>query len=83
MPGLFIDTSGWGHLFDKKQAFHAQASGIYRLVRTRRQKILTTNYVLVELAALLTSPLQIPRRKIVAIIEKVNPRHLLTWYMLM
>jgi uncharacterized protein len=69
MPELFAVTSGWGCLVDPTQPFHALAASIYRAARMRAQKIITTNYVVAELVALLTSPLRIPRPAIVTFIE--------------
>jgi predicted nucleic acid-binding protein len=72
MPDLFVDTSGWGHLIDPTQAFHHQAADLYRKARQERHKIITTNYIIAELVALLTSPLGIPRSAIVAFVENLR-----------
>jgi predicted nucleic acid-binding protein len=69
MPELFADTSGWGNLVDPTQPFHALAANIYRAVRPHGRKVVTTNYILAELVALLTSPLRIPRSTIIAFID--------------
>ncbi len=68
MPDLFVDTAGWGHLLDPSQAFHHQASAIYRQARQEGTRFLTTNYVVAELVALLTSPLNIPRPRVIAFV---------------
>lgn len=75
MPELFVDTSGWGHLVDPTQPYHSLAATIYRTVRQQRRKIITTNYVIIELVALLTSPLRVPRPSLIAFIEglKTSP----------
>jgi predicted nucleic acid-binding protein len=75
MPALFADTSGWGHLVDPTQSFHSRAASLYRTARQQGRMVVTTNYVLVELVALLTSPLRIPRPAVVAFIEglKISP----------
>lgn len=75
MPELFADTSGWGNVVDPTQPFHAAAAGIYRAARQQGHKVITTNYVLAELVALLTSPLRIPRPATVAFIDglKASP----------
>jgi predicted nucleic acid-binding protein len=72
MPELFADTSGWGHLVDPTQPFHTQAAALYRAARQQGRKVITTNYVLVELVALLTSPLRIPRSTTIAFIDGVK-----------
>jgi uncharacterized protein len=75
MPELFADTSGWGNLVDPTQPFHAQAASIYRTARRQAHKVVTTNYVLVELVALMTSPLRLVRPSVVAFIDglKTSP----------
>jgi uncharacterized protein len=69
---IFADTAGWGHLVDPTQKCHDRAAGIYRDARRRGDTLVTTNYVLMELAALLTNPLRIPRTKIVAFVESLK-----------
>src|SRR5947207_14367722 len=72
MPELLIDTSGWGNLVDPTQSYHSLASSLYRNARARQDKTITTSYIIVELVALLTSPLRIPRPDIIAFIEGVK-----------
>lgn len=69
MPDLFADTAGWGHLVDRTQRYHAQAASVYRSRREQHDRFITSNYVLLEVVALLTSPLHIPRPKVVAFVE--------------
>jgi predicted nucleic acid-binding protein len=75
MPGLFADTSGWGSLIDPTQPFHQAASDCYRTARQNGQKVVTTNYVVAELVALMTSPLRIPRATAIAFVDglKASP----------
>ena len=75
MADLFIDTAGWGHLLDQTQTHHALAASLYREARQQGRKLITTNYILLELIALLTSPLRMPRPNIIALIEglKTSP----------
>jgi hypothetical protein len=72
MADLFADTSGWGHLVDPTQSYHSLAATIYRQARQQGQKMITTNYILTELVALLTSPLRIPRTAAIAFIAGVK-----------
>jgi len=72
MPDMFADTAGWGHLVDASQAYHSRAATIYRRTRQQERKLITTNYILTELVALLISPLQIPHPKIVEFITGVK-----------
>ncbi|MGH7224801.1 MAG: type II toxin-antitoxin system VapC family toxin [Gemmataceae bacterium] len=69
MPELFADTSGWGNLVDPTQPFHTLAANIYRAARGQGRKVITTNYVLAEFVALLTSPLRIPRPRVIMLID--------------
>ncbi len=75
MPDLFADTAGWGHLIDPTQAYHLLAATIYRTARQQGRKVITTNYIVAELVALLTSPLHISRPATIAFIEglKTSP----------
>lgn len=75
MAGLFVDTAGWGSIVDPSQAHHTQAVAMYRTARQQRREIITSNYILTELVALLTSPLRISRPQIVAFINglKTSP----------
>lgn len=72
MTDIFADTAGWGHLVDPTQAWHAQAATLYRAGRQQGRKFITTNYILTELVALLTSPLRIPRPTIIAFINSLK-----------
>jgi uncharacterized protein len=72
MADLFADTAGWGHLLDQTQNHHSLAASLYRQARQQGRKLITTNYILVELVALLTSPLRIPRSNIIALIESLK-----------
>src|SRR5438876_1204128 len=73
---IFVDTGGWGHLLDRREAYHALASSIYQLARRRRRKLITTNYIIAELVALMISPLQIPRAAGIKFIDdlKASPQ---------
>ena len=66
MANLFADTSGWGHLIDPTQAYHVLAATLYRTARQQGRKVITTNYIIAELVALMGSPLRIPRPRAIA-----------------
>ncbi len=72
MHTVFVDTAGWAHLFDCNQAFHARAVTLYTQFKQQAVPLVTTNYVLAELVALLTSPLRVPRPQIVKIVESIH-----------
>ena len=58
---MFADTSGWASAADRRQSFHNLSGTLIRQAHRAGKKFVTTNYVLAELASLLTSPLRIPR----------------------
>lgn len=72
MADLFADTSGWGNLIDSSQGHHEVAAVLYRQARQQKRKVVTTNYVITELVALLTSPLHIPRTTIISFIQSLK-----------
>ncbi|MCY7323049.1 MAG: PIN domain-containing protein [Phormidesmis sp. CAN_BIN36] len=69
---MFVDTSGWASLFIITQPYYAQADRHFRLAFEQRQDIITTNYVITELVALLNSPLRIPRQRSFEIVDAVK-----------
>jgi uncharacterized protein len=72
MPELLVDTSGWAQLVDRTEKYHSLTTSIYRRARQQRQRLITTNYIIVELVALLSSPLRIPRPEIIKFIEDLR-----------
>jgi len=72
MPEIFVDTAGWGHLVDPTQAYHSLATSLYRGMRQQGYKFVTTNYIIAELVALLTSPLRVSRPSVIAFIERLK-----------
>lgn len=72
MSNIFADTSGWGNLIDASQPFHIQAAAIYRDCRLQGRKVITTNYVITELVALMHSPLKLPRSVAIGFVESLK-----------
>lgn len=72
MFNLFVDTSGWGNIIDVSQPFHSLATTLYRQARQQNHEIITTNYVVAELVALLTSPLRVPRTQIITVVQNLK-----------
>lgn len=68
MKGLFVDTAGWAAFLVRSEAFHDQAVFLLEHARENARPVVTTSYVMPELVALLTSPLQVPRREQVRIL---------------
>ena len=72
MNRIYVDTSGWGNLVDTLQEFHAETKTIYLNAKQNGSRLVTTNYVIAELVALLSSPLRIPRNKSIKFIESIK-----------
>jgi len=75
MADLFVDTSGWGNLVDRNEPFHRLAESIYRTAILQKRRMITTNYILTEVVAMMTSPLRFPRPAVVKLIDglKTSP----------
>lgn len=72
MPDVFADTSGWAHLFDVAEPYHDQAARITDDIRSQGHKLITTNYIITELVAVLQSPLRVPRQTAIEFVEAVK-----------
>ena len=72
MSVLFIDTSGWAAFLISSDPFHEAATLLLQEHRKRGRSVLTTNYVMAELVALLTSPIRLSRPEQVRIIATLR-----------
>jgi uncharacterized protein len=72
LSNLFVDTSGWASLFIKTQPYHSKAEQYFRSAVQQQKGVLTTNYVITELVALLGSPLRIPRPRIFEVVDAIK-----------
>jgi uncharacterized protein len=61
---LFVDTSGWASIFIPTELHHAIAAHYFRQAIEASAPIITRNYIITELVALLNSPLRLPRSRI-------------------
>jgi predicted nucleic acid-binding protein len=61
MNELFMDTAGWACWLSRREPHHALALSLVAQTQKAGGRLLTTNYVLTELVALLTSPLHLSR----------------------
>jgi hypothetical protein len=55
---VFVDTSGWANLFVATESYYEQAKQWFQKARQHKQEMVTTNYVVIELVALLNSLLR-------------------------
>ena len=69
---LFVDTSGWAYLVDRSTPLHNDVTQLYQKALTQQRLLVTTNYVLAELVALLTSRSRISRQQIVMFIDALK-----------
>lgn len=69
---LFVDTSRWAYLVDRRADLHRNVQTIYQQALNQRQTLVTTNYIIAELVALLTSRSSIPRYQILTFIDALK-----------
>lgn len=72
MGEIFVDTSGWLCHFDASQPQHLAAKALIGACLARHQRLVTTNYVLVELIALFTSRRRISRSHMISCVEAIR-----------
>ncbi len=72
MNKIFVDTSGWANFFDTDEPFHRLTRTIYENARENGITLVTTNYVIAELASFLTNPFRISRPRIIEYIDVVK-----------
>ena len=69
---VFIDTSGWANLFVATESNHEKAKLWFQEARRQKLEMITTNYVVLELVALLNSPLRVPRSQLFQYVDAVR-----------
>ena len=69
---VFVDTAGWASLFVKTETHHPAAKVWFTQARRGDVGLITTNYVLIELVALLNSPLHVPRADLFRYVDAVK-----------
>jgi predicted nucleic acid-binding protein len=67
----FTDTSGWAAWLDQRETFHQKAVAAFGDVWATGGKVVSTNWVLDELTALLISPLRIPKARQIQIFDSI------------
>jgi uncharacterized protein len=69
---VFVDTAGWANLFVATEPYQEQAKKWFQKSRQQSQELVTTNYVVIELVALLNSPLRVPRTELFKYVDAVR-----------
>jgi len=72
MIEVFADTSGWANYFVRSEPFYQLAVHMMQQWHATGTRLVITNYVLLELVALMTSPLRIPRQQQIKTIEAIQ-----------
>lgn len=72
MNGIFVDTSGWANFFLRTEPFHQRSVDLLNEARKNRRPVVTTNYVITEVIALLTSPFRIARAEQIGILDALR-----------
>jgi uncharacterized protein len=72
MNSLFIDTSGWASLFVIRETHHSQSRQLFTQATQQNHTIITSNYIISELVALLHSPLRQPRSRVFEIVNAIR-----------
>ena len=71
-PNLFVDTSGWADPVLHNTRDHAVMEAFYKQAIASRRTLVTTNYILAELVALLTTRSRASRPRILALIDNIK-----------
>lgn len=69
---IFADTAGWANYFVRSQPLHKQARELLVHSRASRSPLITTNYVVTELASLLITRLRTPKPVLVSILQAIE-----------
>ena len=72
MSEVFADTSGWASFFIRTERHHAQAASLMAQWKQEERRVVTTNYVMSELVALFTSPLNVSRSTVLRYIKIIR-----------
>ena len=72
MNEVFADTSGWASAFVHTELYYPIAAAYLRQWQADGTLVVTTNYVINEVSALLTSPLRVPRPQQIAILGAIR-----------
>jgi uncharacterized protein len=69
---LFVDTSGWADPVLRNTPDHPAMEAFYRRAITDQRELVTTNYILAELIALLTARARMPRDRLLAVVDRLR-----------
>src|SRR2546421_624789 len=69
---LFVDTSGWAYYLDRQDPLHSKIVVLVQGVVRQRRRLVTTNYIITELVALLSSRYHLPRQQVITAINAIK-----------
>lgn len=72
MTKLFVDTSGWATFFLRTEVHHRKMVEYYEQGRQVSKSMVTTNYVISELVALLTTRQQASRNLLFQCVDSIR-----------
>lgn len=72
MIKLFVDTSGWASLFLSTETHHTESVKIFQKAKKVPQQIVTTNYIVAELVALLATRQRASREHLFQCVDSVR-----------
>jgi predicted nucleic acid-binding protein len=69
---LFVDTAGWGYYLDSGDPHHTAVDIFVKQAIKARRHLVTTNYILSELVALLSRRRHVPRQEVIRAINAIK-----------
>lgn len=72
MAKIFVNTASWADLVLGDAENHEAIEGYYKRLLANRYQLITSNYILTELVALLTSPGRVPRPQVIDYVNRLK-----------
>lgn len=69
---LFVDTSGWAYYLDRQDPIHPEIVALVQHTVKQRRRLITTNYIITELVALLSSRHHLPRQQVIIAVNAIK-----------
>jgi predicted nucleic acid-binding protein len=69
---VFVDTSGWADTLARTSPDHAAMEAYYRQLIATKRRLITTNYVMTELVALLTARSRLTRPQLLTLVNRIR-----------
>jgi predicted nucleic acid-binding protein len=69
---LFVDTSGWAYYLDRQDPLFPRVAALVRSAVTQKRHLVTTNYIIAELVALLSNRYHLPRQQVIKAINALK-----------